>query len=61
MLTFEALSETAEFAKMWVPFCKKFNIEPRAPGFYFQQKIDYLRDKVLPSFVKDRRAMKVMV
>ncbi|XP_039131268.1 probable cellulose synthase A catalytic subunit 3 [UDP-forming] [Dioscorea cayenensis subsp. rotundata] len=58
MLTFEALSETSEFAKKWVPFCKKFNIEPRAPEWYFQQKIDYLKDKVLPSFVKERRAMK---
>ncbi|KAJ9673178.1 hypothetical protein PVL29_023030 [Vitis rotundifolia] len=58
MLTFEALSETSEFARKWVPFCKKFNIEPRAPEFYFAQKIDYLKDKVLPSFVKERRAMK---
>ncbi|KAI3694746.1 hypothetical protein L1987_77716 [Smallanthus sonchifolius] len=24
MLTFESLSETAEFARKWVPFCKKF-------------------------------------
>ncbi|MCE3215730.1 Cellulose synthase A catalytic subunit 1, partial [Datura stramonium] len=32
MLTFESLSETAGFTK-WVPFCKKFNIEPRAPEF----------------------------
>lgn len=59
MLTFEALSETSEFARKWVPFCKKFNIEPRAPEWYFAQKIDYLKDKVLPSFVKERRAMKV--
>nr|DAD46411.1 TPA_asm: hypothetical protein HUJ06_016348 [Nelumbo nucifera] len=58
MLTFEALSETSEFARKWVPFCKKFNIEPRAPEWYFAQKIDYLKDKVLPSFVKERRAMK---
>ncbi|GLJ55486.1 hypothetical protein SUGI_1191530 [Cryptomeria japonica] len=58
MLTFEALSETSEFARKWVPFCKKYNIEPRAPEFYFAQKIDYLKDKVQPSFVKDRRAMK---
>ncbi|OAP08020.1 CESA10 [Arabidopsis thaliana] len=58
MLTFEALSETAEFSKKWVPFCKKFNIEPRAPEFYFSQKIDYLKDKIQPSFVKERRAMK---
>uniref|UniRef100_A0A1J3DU48 Cellulose synthase n=1 Tax=Noccaea caerulescens TaxID=107243 RepID=A0A1J3DU48_NOCCA len=58
MLTFESLSETAEFARKWVPFCKKFNIEPRAPEFYFSQKIDYLKDKIQPSFVKERRAMK---
>ncbi|KAJ7569589.1 hypothetical protein O6H91_01G085100 [Diphasiastrum complanatum] len=58
MLTFEALSETSEFARKWVPFCKKFNIEPRAPEVYFAQKIDYLKDKVQPSFVKERRAMK---
>ncbi|KAG1364391.1 cellulose synthase A catalytic subunit 9 [UDP-forming] [Cocos nucifera] len=58
MLTFESLSETAEFARKWVPFCKKFNIEPRAPEMYFSQKVDYLKDKVQPTFVKERRAMK---
>ncbi|XXG64145.1 hypothetical protein AAC387_Pa05g2176 [Persea americana] len=58
MLTFETLSETSEFARKWVPFSKKYNIEPRAPEWYFAQKIDYLKDKVQPSFVKDRRAMK---
>ncbi|KAB5556235.1 hypothetical protein DKX38_007144 [Salix brachista] len=58
MLTFEGLSETSEFAKKWVPFCKKFSLEPRAPEFYFAQKIDYLKDKVDASFVKERRAMK---
>lgn len=58
MLSFESLSETSEFARKWVPFCKKYNIEPRAPEWYFAQKIDYLKDKVQPSFVKDRRAMK---
>ncbi|RWW14804.1 hypothetical protein BHE74_00041896 [Ensete ventricosum] len=59
MLTFEALAETSEFARKWVPFCKKYNIEPRAPEWYFSRKIDYLKDKVQPSFVKDRRAMKI--
>lgn len=59
MLTFEALTETSEFARKWVPFSKKYNIEPRAPEWYFAQKIDYLKDKVQTSFVKDRRAMKV--
>ncbi|KAJ1700390.1 hypothetical protein LUZ63_000169 [Rhynchospora breviuscula] len=58
MLTFEALSEAAEFARKWVPFCKKFNIEPRAPEFYFSLKVDYLKDKVQTTFVQERRAMK---
>ncbi|KAJ7974041.1 Cellulose synthase [Quillaja saponaria] len=58
MLTFEALSETSEFARKWVPFCKKFNIEPRAPEWYFAKKVDYLKDKVDPGFVRERRAMK---
>ncbi|MBA0640643.1 hypothetical protein Goklo_023555, partial [Gossypium klotzschianum] len=58
MLLFDTLSETAEFARRWVPFCKKHNVEPRAPEFYFSEKIDYLKNKVHPSFVKERRAMK---
>ncbi|KAG9129287.1 hypothetical protein Leryth_015665 [Lithospermum erythrorhizon] len=59
ILTFEALSETAEFARKWVPFCKNYNIEPRAPEWYFSQKMDYLKNKVHPAFVRERRAMKV--
>ncbi|CAL0319665.1 unnamed protein product [Lupinus luteus] len=58
MLTFEALSETSEFARRWVPFCKKYNIEPRAPEWYFNKKMDYLKTKVHPAFVRERRAMK---
>ncbi|CAN6810521.1 unnamed protein product [Brassica oleracea] len=58
MLTFEALSETAEFARKWVPFCKKYSIEPRAPEWYFCHKMDYLKNKVHPAFVRERRAMK---
>ncbi|KAL6564503.1 Cellulose synthase A catalytic subunit 4 UDP-forming [Orobanche minor] len=59
MLLFDTLAETSEFARRWVPFCNKYNVEPRAPEFYFSQKIDYLKDKVQTTFVKDRRAMKV--
>ena len=59
MLTFEAISETSEFARKWVPFCKKFNIEPRAPEWYFAQKVDYLKDKVDATFIRERRAIKV--
>lgn len=59
MLTFEAMSETSEFARKWVPFCKKYDIEPRAPEMYFGQKIDFFKEKIDSSFVKDRRIMKV--
>ncbi|PKA46997.1 putative cellulose synthase A catalytic subunit 9 [UDP-forming] [Apostasia shenzhenica] len=58
MLTFEALSETSLFAKKWVPFCKTFNIEPRAPEWYFSQKVDYLKGKIDPAFIRKRRAIK---
>ncbi|XAR61061.1 Cellulose synthase (UDP-forming) [Bertholletia excelsa] len=58
MLLFDTMAETAEFARRWVPFCKKHNVEPRTPEFYFSEKIDYLKDKVQPTFVKERRAMK---
>lgn len=59
MLTFEALSETSEFARKWVPFCKKFSIEPRAPEWYFAHTVDYLKHKVDASFIRERRAIKV--
>ncbi|XP_073104613.1 probable cellulose synthase A catalytic subunit 8 [UDP-forming] isoform X2 [Elaeis guineensis] len=58
LLTFEALTLTCQFARKWVPFCKKFNIEPRAPEFYFSQKVDYLKYNICPTFAKERRTMK---
>ncbi|XP_071698466.1 cellulose synthase A catalytic subunit 3 [UDP-forming]-like isoform X2 [Rutidosis leptorrhynchoides] len=58
MLTFETLGVTSQFAKKWVPFCKKYNIEPRAPEWYFSQKVDYFKHKIQKTFVKERRAMK---
>jgi hypothetical protein len=61
MLTLETLAQTSEFARKWVPFCKKYNIEPRAPESFFVQKIDFFKDIVQTSFVKDRIAMKVQM
>ncbi|XP_010501211.1 PREDICTED: cellulose synthase-like protein E1 isoform X2 [Camelina sativa] len=37
-LTFYALTEAAEFAKTWVPFCKRFNVEPTSPAAYLSSK-----------------------
>ncbi|KAL9270362.1 Cellulose synthase-like protein [Drosera capensis] len=58
LLTFEAIAEAATFAKMWVPFCRKHEIEPRNPEAYFSLKSDPLKGKVEKDFVKERRRMK---
>ena len=34
-LTFYALLEASQFSKIWLPFCKKFKVEPRCPEAYF--------------------------
>ncbi|KAK9941199.1 hypothetical protein M0R45_017818 [Rubus argutus] len=34
-LTFYALLEAAEFAKHWIPYGKKYSVEPRSPAAYF--------------------------
>ncbi|OMP05699.1 Cellulose synthase, partial [Corchorus capsularis] len=34
-LTFYSLVEASKFAKLWVPFCKKYQVQVRAPFRYF--------------------------
>ncbi|GKV06930.1 hypothetical protein SLEP1_g18747 [Rubroshorea leprosula] len=58
LLTFEAMAEAASFADLWVPFCRKHNIEPRNPDTYFSLKVDPTKNKSRPDFVKDRRKIK---
>ncbi|KAK9672795.1 hypothetical protein RND81_12G125300 [Saponaria officinalis] len=58
LLTFEAMAEAASFAELWVPFCKKHDIEPRNPETYFALKGDPTKNKLRHDFVKDRRKIK---
>ncbi|OWM67572.1 cellulose synthase-like protein D4 [Punica granatum] len=58
LLTFEAMAEAASFADLWVPFCRKHDIEPRNPETYFSMKTDPTKNKSRSDFVKDRRKMK---
>ncbi|GLJ06951.1 hypothetical protein SUGI_0053650 [Cryptomeria japonica] len=58
LLTFEAMAEAASFADVWVPFCRKHNIEPRNPDSYFNTKGDPTKNKLRADFVKDRRRLK---
>nr|CAB3458279.1 unnamed protein product [Digitaria exilis] len=36
LVLYEALVEAVSFATLWVPFCRKHSVEPRAPESYFQ-------------------------
>ncbi|KAF5820170.1 putative 1,4-beta-D-xylan synthase [Helianthus annuus] len=58
ILTFEAMAEAVSFGNLWVPFCRKHNIEPRNPDSYFTQKTDPTKNKKRPDFVKDHRWIK---
>lgn len=33
--TFYALLEACKFARHWLPFCRRFRVEPRSPAAYF--------------------------
>eukprot|EP00898_Chlorokybus_atmophyticus_P000835 jgi/Chlat1/1752/Chrsp134S08684 len=56
---FDVMAETALFARLWVPFCKRFgDVEPRQPEVYFARPIDYAVTRDNPDFVKARLRMK---
>ncbi|URE28809.1 cellulose synthase-like protein [Musa troglodytarum] len=44
-LTFYALLEASRFAKAWLPFCKKFKVEPRSPAAYFEETLASPRER----------------
>ncbi|KAL5099905.1 hypothetical protein RYX36_004232 [Vicia faba] len=58
LLTFEAMAEATSFANLWVPFCRKHDIEPRNPESYFSLKRDPYKNKIRSDFVRDRRRVK---
>ncbi|TYG95486.1 hypothetical protein ES288_A11G272200v1 [Gossypium darwinii] len=45
-LTFYAMLEAANFSKTWLPFCKKFRVEPTSPEAYFRTASEPLSDAV---------------
>ncbi|KAL4628057.1 hypothetical protein ACB092_05G209800 [Castanea dentata] len=46
-LTFYAMLEASRFSKIWLPFCKKFEVEPRSPEAYFCTAVEPLGEPVL--------------
>ena len=59
LITFYSLVETVGFAKRWVPFCKKFDIETRAPFMYFSKQSLEHSKKPDPNFLREWQEMKV--
>ncbi|KAK7324811.1 hypothetical protein VNO77_28666 [Canavalia gladiata] len=57
-LTFYALIEASKFAKLWVPFCKKYNIQVRAPFKYFSNNTTADESDHSPEFIQEWLRMK---
>ncbi|GAB4845931.1 glycosyltransferase 2 [Ancistrocladus abbreviatus] len=54
-LTFYAMLEASQFAKYWLPYCRKYNVEPRSPDAYFSSApklVDAAQAKDLASVKK---------
>ena len=58
-LTFYALQEASKFAKFWVPFCKKYDVQIRAPFRYFSDKLEVSTFNNSPQFKQEWLQMKV--
>ena len=60
-LTFYALQEASKFAKFWVPFCKKHNVQVRTPFRYFSAKPEVSTASNTPEFIHEWLQMKVSI
>ncbi|XP_045805398.1 cellulose synthase-like protein H1 [Trifolium pratense] len=57
-LTYYAIVEASKFAKVWVPFCKKYNVQIRAPFRYFSDENLVSNREESPEFYQDWLRMK---
>ncbi|XP_058088897.1 cellulose synthase-like protein H1 isoform X2 [Magnolia sinica] len=57
IITFYALIEASKFAKLWVPFCKKYSVGVRAPFMYFSKEPQILAGDS-SDFLNEWRKMK---
>ncbi|XP_048425366.1 cellulose synthase-like protein E6 isoform X3 [Pyrus x bretschneideri] len=57
-ITYYALLEAAEFAKQWIPYCKRYKVEPRSPAAYF---VSISADAIVDHQAKDFWAIKIRV
>ncbi|KAI7981488.1 Cellulose synthase-like protein E6 [Camellia lanceoleosa] len=53
--TFYALMEASQFSKHWIPFCKKFRVEPRSPTAYFSQNFNKQDPKLTEEWLATKK------
>jgi mixed-linked glucan synthase len=53
LILYEALVEAANFATLWVPFCSKCCIEPRAPESYFGLELQPQTGQLPDGFINE--------
>ncbi|KAL6657842.1 hypothetical protein ACP70R_005622 [Stipagrostis hirtigluma subsp. patula] len=58
LIHYEAMFEIANFAKLWVPFCRKHRVEPRAPENYFVVKKQPDLGSMQEEFMSDHRRVR---
>ncbi|KAK7301909.1 hypothetical protein RJT34_12786 [Clitoria ternatea] len=52
-ITFYALLEASSFAKHWLPFCKRFKVQPTSPAAFFNNISSSNNSKELVAIKKD--------
>ncbi|KAF6173251.1 hypothetical protein GIB67_026946 [Kingdonia uniflora] len=57
-LTFYSLLESINFAKLWVPFCKKYNVKVRAPFQYFSDQEPLIFGGISSDFREEWKKLK---
>jgi hypothetical protein len=57
-IIFYSLMEASNFAKLWVPFCKKYGVEVRVSFKYFSQNDNGVHD-LTSNFHEEWKEMKV--
>ncbi|MFQ6634853.1 hypothetical protein Gotur_011150, partial [Gossypium turneri] len=60
-LTFYAMLEATNFSKTWLPFCKKFKVEPMSPEAYFRTASEPLNVQEWPSVKRLYEEMKMRI
>ncbi|PAN14387.1 hypothetical protein PAHAL_2G405500 [Panicum hallii] len=59
LVLYEALVEVGKFAPLWVPFCRKYCVEPRAPESYFDMVAPPQAGRASQEFLNDYRRVQM--